>query len=132
MAAPRKPLAKAAVEASDKKNPQRFRDRKEPKATGPLGAPPSWVKDSPECKAKSAWELFRKEITWLTESDRMLVGMASTIQGRIMAGQEVGVQALNLLRQMLGQMGASPSDKSKITVPDGDEKDPDDELFDRS
>lgn len=132
MAPPRKPRAKAAVEASDKKNPQRFRDRKEPKANGPLGAPPSWVKDTTECKSKAAWLLFQKEIPWLTESHRMLVGMASTIQGRIMANQEVGVQALNLLRQMLGQMGATPSDASKITVPDGDEKDPDDELFNRS
>ncbi len=132
MAAPRKPLAKAAVEASAIKNPKRFKDRTEPKPNGPLGAPPKWVADTEACKAKSAWLLFQKEIPWLTESDRMLVGMAATIQGRIMANQEVGVQALNLLRQMLGQMGASPSDKSKITVPDGDEKDPDEELFNRS
>jgi len=39
-----------------------------------------------------------------------------------MAGQEVGVQAMNLLRQMLGQMGATPSDASKVTVTDADEE----------
>jgi hypothetical protein len=50
--------------------------------------------------------------------------MAAHIQGRIMAGQEVGVQAMNLLRQMLGQMGATPADASKVaTGDDGDEKD---------
>lgn len=124
MAMPRTPLAKAAVEASDKKNPKRFKARIEPKSTGPLGPPPKWLADTETTKARSAWLLFQREIPWLTESHRMLVGMAANVQGRIMAGQEVGVQAMNLLRQMLGQMGATPSDASKITVPnDEDEKD---------
>jgi hypothetical protein len=105
MARPRTPRAKAAVEASDKKNPQRFKNRTDAKADGPLGNPPAWLKDTPELKAKAAWK-------------------AANIQGRIMAGQEVGVQAMNLLRQMLGQMGATPADASKVaTGDDGDEKD---------
>lgn len=65
-----------------------------------------------------------KELPWLNQSHRTLVGMAANIQGRIMAGQEVGVQAMNLLRQMLGQMGATPADASKVASgDDGDEKD---------
>ncbi|MFC3326219.1 hypothetical protein [Mesorhizobium cantuariense] len=127
MARPRTPLAKAAVEASDKKNPKRFKQRREPKAGGPLGTPPKWLTDTDASKAKSAWLLFQHEIPWLTQSHRMLVGMAANIQGRIMAGQDVGVQAMNLLRQCLGQMGASPADASKITVPD-DEGEKDDLL----
>lgn len=127
MARPRTPRAKAAVEASDKKNPQRFKGRKEPKANGPLGAPPKWIADTDTSKAKSAWQLFHKELPWLNESHRMLVGMAANIQGRLMAGQEVGVQAMNLLRQMLGQMGATPADATKITVAD-DAEDADDLL----
>lgn len=124
MARPRTPRAKAAVEASDKKNPQRFKNRTEAKADGPLGNPPAWLKDTPEIKAKAAWKLFEKELPWLNQSHRTLVGMAANIQGRIMAGQEVGVQAMNLLRQMLGQMGATPADASKVaTGDDGDEKD---------
>ncbi|OYR21598.1 hypothetical protein [Brucella pseudogrignonensis] len=124
MARPRTPRAKAAVEASDKKNPQRFKNRTEAKADGPLGNPPAWLKDTPELKAKAAWKLFEKELPWLNQSHRTLVGMAANIQGRIMAGQEVGVQAMNLLRQMLGQMGATPADASKVaTGDDGDEKD---------
>ncbi|KAF1010041.1 hypothetical protein [Brucella pseudogrignonensis] len=124
MARPRTPRAKAAVEASDKKNPQRFKNRTDAKADGPLGNPPAWLKDTPELKAKAAWKLFEKELPWLNQSHRTLVGMAANIQGRIMAGQEVGVQAMNLLRQMLGQMGATPADASKVaTGDDGDEKD---------
>jgi hypothetical protein len=124
MARPRTPRAKAAVEASDKKNPQRFKNRTDAKADGPLGNPPAWLKDTPDLKAKAAWKLFEKELPWLNQSHRTLVGMAANIQGRIMAGQEVGVQAMNLLRQMLGQMGATPADASKVaTGDDGDEKD---------
>lgn len=124
MARPRTPRAKAAVEASDKKNPQRFKNRNDAKADGPLGSPPAWLKDTAELKAKAAWKLFEKELPWLNQSHRTLVGMAANIQGRIMAGEDVGVQKMNLLRQMLGQMGATPADASKVaTGEDGDEKD---------
>jgi hypothetical protein len=124
MARPRTPRAKAAVEASDKKNPQRFKNRTDAKADGPLGNPPAWLKDTPDLKAKAAWKLFEKELPWLNQSHRTLVGMAANIQGRIMAGEDVGVQKMNLLRQMLGQMGATPADASKVaTGDDGDEKD---------
>jgi hypothetical protein len=122
MARPRNPLGKAKTEGRDKINAGRFKTRKEPRVNGPLGPPPTWLADSDTNKAKSAWILFQKEVPWLTESHRMLVGMAASIQGRIMAGQDVGVQALNLLRQILGQMGATPADASKIAVPDGDEE----------
>lgn len=123
MARPRNPLLKAKAEGRDITHPSRFADRKDAKANGPLGTPPVWLKDTTDNKAKSAWKLFAKELPWLNESHRTLVGMASTIQGRFMAGQEVGVQAMNLLRQMLGQMGATPSDASKISIPEEAEKD---------
>lgn len=125
MARPRTPVAKASVEARDKKDPGRFKNRVDPKDGGPLGEPPNWVKDSDENKARSAWLLFEREIPWLTESHRMLIGMASNIQGRLMAGQDVGVQAMNLLRQMLGQMGATPADSTKVTVNNDEEEDDD-------
>jgi hypothetical protein len=123
VAKPRIPRAKAALEARDKKNPQRFMGRKEPKSIGELGDPPSWLVDTDSNKSKSAWLLFKREIPWLTESHRMLVGLAANIQGRIMANQDVGVQALNLLRQCLGSMGATPSDASKVTLPEDDDED---------
>lgn len=123
MARPRNPLAKASAEGRTITHPTRFKGRKEPKANGPLGNPPAWIKDTADIKAKAAWNLFAKELPWLNESHRTLVGMAANIQGRIMAGQEVGVQAMNLLRQMLGQMGATPSDASKIAMPEEEEKD---------
>ncbi|NEJ73799.1 hypothetical protein GR197_25200 [Rhizobium phaseoli] len=122
MPRPRNPLGKAKTEGRDKINAGRFKGRKEPKGKGPLGAPPKWLTDTETNKSRSAWLLFQKEIPWLTESHRMLVGMAANIQGRIMANQDVGVQAMNLLRQCLGQMGATPADATKVAVPDGDEE----------
>jgi hypothetical protein len=44
--------------------------------------------------------------------------MASDILGRLIDGEEVGVKALNLLRMMLNSMGATPSDASKVKMPD--------------
>lgn len=122
MARPRIPRARAAVEARDKKNPQRFSNRKEPKSTGDLGDPPEWMGG----EQRAAWKVFQREIPWLTESHRGLVEIAAIIRARLATGEEVGVQALNLLRQCLGQMGATPADASKVSVGDDDEDDEDD------
>lgn len=117
MARPRIPRAKAAVEARDKKDPQRFKNRNEPLSTGNLGNPPEWMGG----EQRVAWKIFQREIPWLNESHRGLVEIAAVIRARLASGEEVGVQALNLLRQCLGQMGATPSDASKVTLPEDDE-----------
>ena len=126
MARPRTPRAKAAVQASDTKNPQRFKNRIEPKVDAPIGAPPDWLVDNDLSKARTAWLTFMAEIPWLNETHRSFLEIASNIRGRLMTGQEVGVQALNLLRQCLGQMGATPADATKVTLPNNDEEDEDD------
>lgn len=121
MARPRTPRLKAELEARDKKNPQRFRNRNEPASRGDLGDPPEWMGG----EQRAAWKVFQREIPWLTGSHRALVEIAVVIRARLTAGEEVGVQALNLLRQCLGQMGATPSDASKVTLPDDDGDDDD-------
>lgn len=118
MARPRIPRAKAAVEGRDKKDPQRFKNRKEPTAPDVLGDPPEWMGG----EQRSVWKVFQREIPWLNASHRGLVEIATIIRARLTAGEEVGIQALNLLRQCLGQMGATPSDSSKVSLPDDDEE----------
>lgn len=130
MPRPRKSLAKARLDGSISKDPGRYKTRSEPLAREPLGNPPAWITNTPESTAKSAWKLFQS-LPWLNRSHRMLVGMAALVQGQIMAGQEVGIQRQNLLRQLLGQMGATPADFSKISFVE-QEDDPDDGLFSRS
>jgi hypothetical protein len=43
------------------------------------------------------------------------------------SGEVVGIQSMNLLKQCLGQLGATPADASKITIPEEDDQD--DEFF---
>lgn len=128
MARPRTPKKKAEVEARDKKDPQRFKDRVEPVVSEGVGEPFDWLKPN----AKIAWEDLASEIPWLNRSHRTLLGIAATIRGRMMGDsiEEVGVQAMNLLRQALNSMGATPADASKITVPNGDEDEDGDDLDD--
>lgn len=126
MARPRTPKAKAAATGADRKNKGRFADRAEPVIDTDLGEPPVWMKDG----QKEAWKIISEEIPWLNNSHRALVEIASHIRGRLMAGEDVGVQALNLLRQCLGQMGATPADSSKAGgKPDGETTDPADKYF---
>ena len=63
---------------------------------------------------------------WLNYSHRGLVEIASIMRARLASGEEVGLQALGLLRLCLGSMGATPTDASKINwAPD---EEPDDLL----
>lgn len=126
MAKPRTPRAKATATGADKKNKGRYEERHEPDVADDLGQPPTWM---PE-KQQEAWRIIAAEIPWLNSSHRALVEIASYVRGRLMAGEDVGVQALNLLRQCLGQMGATPADASKAGAkPSGEEKDPADQYF---
>ena len=47
-----------------------------------------------------------------------------------MAGEEVGVQALNLLRQALWQMDGTSTDRTQIETPEEISDDPAEILFD--
>lgn len=78
---------------------------------------------------QAMWRTFVREVPWLTEADRAVLEIATTIRAKLASGVEVGVGSLNLLRQCLGQMGATPADATKITVPDGEDEDPDEAFF---
>jgi hypothetical protein len=118
---PRLPLAKAVATAAAIKNPQRHSNRKQPKSTAPLGAPSPFLKNG----AVAAWEGFRREIPWLTEAHRAMVEVASNLRGRLIDGEEVGVNALSLLQVVMGKLGATPTDESKVNFgEDSDEADP--------
>lgn len=130
MARPRNPLVKAVTEGRNKKDPQRYRDRKEPAVKNELGPPPKWLVDTDASKAATAWKLFESELPWLNGAHRSILEIASNIRGRLVAGQEVGVQSLTLLRQCLSTLGATPADASKVQVPD-EENDEKNDIFKR-
>lgn len=116
MPRPRTPKAKAKATGQDELHKPRFKSRAEPEVDSPLGDPPKWLKKASE---REAWETLREEYPWLNKSHRTHVALACVTLGRFIEGQEVGVQAHNLLRVSIGQMGGSPADASKVTMPDG-------------
>jgi hypothetical protein len=124
MARPRTPLAKAKATGQILHNPARFKGRNEPESTGPLGPPPAWLKKT----AAEAWEAFDDELPWLNRSQRCIVAIASIARADLAAGV-ADTKMLNLLRQCLGQLGATPSDASKIAVPEDKVENPADKYF---
>ena len=124
MPRPRTPREKARITGADRNHPSRFARRSAPH-TAPLGEPSNWMNDG----QRAAWDLFRREVPWLMESDRALVEIASYLRARIMAGEEVGVGAMNQLRMCAAQMGATPADRSKVAVPAEPDDDPADRFF---
>lgn len=122
MPAPRTPTAKAKVTGAAAKNPQRHNGRSDPKST-PLGQPSPFL----DLHGQQAWEGYRAELPWLMEADRSLVEIASSVRGRLLGGQDVGVTALSMLQSILSKMGGTPADRSKVGAPD--EEPQEDEFF---
>jgi hypothetical protein len=58
-------------------------------------------------------------------------GIASQLLGKLIANEEANVNSLNLLRHCLSLMGATPTDSSKISPREEDnrESDPADKYF---
>jgi hypothetical protein len=118
MPRPRTPTEKAKATGAAKHDPARHAGRANP-TTKPLGKPSSHLTGN----AIVAWEAFKTEIPWLTESDRGLAETAARIRGRLLDGEDVGLTALALYRQMLKDMGGTPVDRSRIAAaPEGDDK----------
>ena len=129
MPRPRTPLAKARLLGRDKQNPARFTGRNEPLIDDELGSAPRWLLDTENAKAREAWGELRDSIPWLNSSHRGIVAIAAVVMGRMIAGQDVGIQSMNLLRQCLGQMGATPADAGRIGLPDEPSDDPAEDFF---
>ncbi len=126
MPRPRTPEAKAKLTGADRKHPDRFRNRSEPKQSGkPVGKPPAYM--SKECKG--AWQDFVSELGWLQWEDRGALENAALCRGQIreiaMAGDPIPASMLAAMNTAIGKLGASPTDRSKVFQPkDDDEDDP--------
>lgn len=123
MAKPRLPAMVANVTGAAAKNPGRFKGRANPKVK-PVGAPPEHLSPT----GKRAWRMFVSRMPWLTASDEPMLELASMIRGQILAREDVGVQKLGLYATTLSKLGATPTDRSKVAMPDDDEEE-EDEFF---
>lgn len=129
MANRRKPAALAAITGAAIKNPQRYRAADPGADLPPLGDPPDWLREDDECKARTAWREISSMAPWMNRSHRGITQIASLVLGRFIAGQEVGVQSMNLLRQCLGSMGLTPADARRVAMPAPPTDDPADVYF---
>lgn len=124
MPRPQTPLAKAALTGADKKDPQRYRTRSEPKSSGrKLGKPPHYLPKT----AHKAWLTFADELPWLTYEDRGAVEIVSLMRAHIMDGKtaELPASFFGNYRMALSSLGATPVDRTKVyQPPEGDEDDP--------
>jgi hypothetical protein len=115
----RTPMARAIATGRVLHDPKRFAGRNEPESTGPLGPPPAWLKTA----AADAWTDFDDELPWLNRSHRCIVEIASIARADLASGCADARMAI-LLRQCLGQMGATPADASKVAMPEDKVEDP--------
>lgn len=124
MPRPQTPLAKAALTGADKKDPQRFKSRTEPEASGrKLGLPPAYLPKT----AKKAWATFADELPWLTYEDRGAVEVVALMRAHIMDGLTADLPAsfFGNYRMALSSLGATPVDRTKVYQPkDEPENDP--------
>lgn len=112
---PRTPLAAAKASGADVKNPQRYRDRKEPKAEA-IGPAPEHLDEL----VVAEWDRLVAEIPWLARSDRAIVESAAILLAKRTAG-ELPASLYGELRQTLNALGATPASRSKVAAPNDDE-----------
>ncbi|SMX25811.1 hypothetical protein [Boseongicola aestuarii] len=108
------------------KNPQRFAGRSDP-ATGPLGAPPSYLSEN----EVRAWHSFADEWPWLAKADRAALVPLCKLRVKVEDKNEVmPVSLVNEYRLQLSSFGGTPTTRSKVTSGIGqDAEDPADEFL---
>ncbi len=126
MPRPRTPLAKARLTGADRKDPDRFRDRAEPKTSkAPVGKPPAYLAK----EAKAVWQELARDLGWLVREDRFALESACLAIAQVRTMHKVGEPVTGALfaamNSALGKLGASPADRSKVNAtPPEDDDDP--------
>lgn len=111
MARPRKPTKVLELTGAFEKNPQRSRP-KEPMPSGAIGDPPIHL----ALEAKEIWRELSDACFWATDADRQIMEIASVLLHRFRTDAEF--KHMNHLISSLGKLGLTPSDRSKVTVPE--------------
>lgn len=119
MPAHRLPPAKAALIGADAKNPQRFKARKAVKSNRPIGEP---YKNMSQ-QEQAWWYMYVEDIPWLDSSHRPLLKLACQLQVSIDV-DGINAAKASAMTTILGKMGATPSDSTKVAPQDDGETDP--------
>ena len=116
MARPRKPSNVLELNGAFKRNPARGKAREnEPVPNGEIGEPPAHL----PAKVAECWREIVKlaHPGVLCKADRLIVEHAAQILSLLRADQWRGNPALvNRFEVVLGKLGMSPADRSKVSV----------------
>lgn len=127
MPRPRLPAAKAEASGAALKNAGRFKDRKAPKNTRPVGKPYAGML---ELEVRY-WNEFVTELPWLHSGHRVLLRMACRLAAGL-DGDDFGVSKAQALSSILSKLGATPVDETKVANGGGGEdEDPGEAFFGR-
>lgn len=123
---PRLPNDVAKITGAVAKNAGRFKGRANPKVKSLGPAPKRFDEDQ-----RAIWDEFNADFPWLGRSDRALVEVATNLMHQLrLLGVEAPIALYAQMRMVLGQMGGTPVDRSKVATPDDeDEPDPTDEFL---
>lgn len=123
MPRPRLTPEQARVMGADKRSPGRFKDRADP-STEPLGSPPQGL----SAPVKEAWLELASDIPWLCRSDRHLLKLTAELAVATRR-PDAPIAAYAQLRLCLSSLAATPTDRSKVSIPDDENEDPAAEFF---
>lgn len=124
MSRPRLTQAQAEISGEAARRPARFEKRAEPKVE-PLGSAPSRFTE----RQKAIWQEFADDLPWLGRSDRRAVEIGVLLQERIAHDPDVPVAVFAQMRLLLGAMGATPTDRTKVDASQDEPTDPADAYF---
>lgn len=124
MSRPRLPAAKADVAGAALVNPGRFKDRKTPQRTRPIGEPYARMTEA----QREVWAEMVEDMPWLNSSHRVLLRLACYHAARLDEDGEFGVSATQALSSILSKLGATPVDETKVNHGEA-EDDPEEEFF---
>jgi hypothetical protein len=128
MARPRLPQAKAEASGAALKNPGRFKGRRTPKSTRPIGKPYKGMTDD----EVRYWDELVAELPWLHSGHRVLLRVACRLAAGL-DGDDFGVSKAQALSSILSKLGATPVDETKVMHGDGDDEgDPAEAFFSRA
>lgn len=127
MARPRLTAARAKTSGADLIHAGRFKDRKTPAKTRPIGQPYAGM--TPEQSA--VWEESAANMPWLHSGHRLLLRQVCILAARMETDPQMGVSALQALGAALSKLGATPTDETKVNHADGDDEDEADKFFGR-
>lgn len=119
---------KAEVSGAALKNSQRFKDRKTPKRTRPLGEPYATMSEG----ERQVWAELQQDMPWLHSGHRIIARMICHHTARLNTGDEFGTKATQALSSLLSKIGATPTDETKVSHDDGESEDPADSFFTRT